>query len=187
MRGTLALGLRILAREWRSGELAVLFLALLVAVAALTGVGFLVDRIDHAMRLQASEVLGADLRLQSPDVIGDGYSREAVRRGLATAHVATTLSVVLKGDATQLTNVHAVSAGYPLRGKVRVADVPFGAPRVADDVPGPGEIWADSRLLAALHAGVGDSLTVGARDFTVTHVLISRPDHRLRGPVAVRC
>ena len=58
MRIALTLGLRTLAREWRSGDLAVLFLALFVAVAALTGVGFLVDRIDRAMRLQASEVLG---------------------------------------------------------------------------------------------------------------------------------
>ena len=77
MRGALTLGLRILAREWRSGELAVLFLALLVAVSALTGVGFLVDRIDHAMQLQASEVLGADLRLFSTNTIGDRYAAEA--------------------------------------------------------------------------------------------------------------
>lgn len=176
MRGALILGLRILAREWRSGELAVLFLALLVAVASLTGVGFLVDRVDHAMQLQASEVLGADLRMESARPINERYGVEAARRGLASARVATTLSVVLKGDATQLTNVHAVSAGYPLRGKVRVAAVPFGAPRIAADTPGPGEIWPDSRVLSALNARVGDLVTVGARDFRVTRVLISRPD-----------
>ena len=129
-----------------------LFLALFVAVAALTGVGFLVDRIDRAMQLQASAVLGADLRLQSPDPVGTRYAEEAQRRGLATARVATTLSVVLKGDATQLSNVHAVSAGYPLRGAVRVSQVAFGAPVDATGIPAPGEIWPDSRLLAALDA-----------------------------------
>ena len=41
------LALRQLAREWRSGELGILLLALTVAVAALTGVGFLVDRIKQ--------------------------------------------------------------------------------------------------------------------------------------------
>jgi len=76
------LGLRMLAREWRSGELGVLLLALTVAVAALTGVGFLVSRISAAVALQASEVLAADLRLGSPQPLGDAYFQEAARRGL---------------------------------------------------------------------------------------------------------
>ena len=46
----LKLALRTLLREWRSGELGVLLLALTTAVAALTGVGFLVGRIDTAVR-----------------------------------------------------------------------------------------------------------------------------------------
>ena len=57
-----------------------------------------------------------------------------------------------------------------------MSDVPFGVPRAAEGIPGPGEVWADSRMLAALDARVGDAVTVGARDFRVTRVLISRPD-----------
>jgi len=176
MRGALILSMRILAREWRSGELAVLSLALLVAVSALTGVGFAVDRIDHAMRLQASEVLGADLRLGSANAINERYAAEAERVGVSSARVTSTISVVLKGDATQLTNVNAVNTGYPLRGRVRVSNVPFGPPEFTDEIPGPGEIWPDSRLLSTLDGQVGDLLTVGAREFRVTRVLISRPD-----------
>jgi len=175
-RAAVLLGLRSLAREWRSGDLGVLFLALFVAVAALTGVSFLVDRIDRAMELQASEVLAADLRLQSPDSIGDRYAAPAAARGLQSASVVSTISVVLKEDATQLTNVHAVSAGYPLRGEVRVSDSAFGASVTIRDIPRPGEIWPDSRLLAALGAQVGDTLTVGAAPLRVTRVLLSRPD-----------
>ncbi|MDR2215456.1 MAG: FtsX-like permease family protein [Nevskiaceae bacterium] len=172
----MALALRILGREWRSGDLAVLFLALFVAVASLTGVSFLVDRIDRGMQLQANEVLGADLRLQSPDPIDTQYEDEAHRRGLSTARLSTTLSVVLKGDATQLANVVAVSEGYPLRGQVAVAERPFGPSQVTRDVPAPGELWGDSRLLAALQAQVGDVVTVGAIELRVGNVLISRPD-----------
>ncbi len=58
MRVALSLALRTLAREGRSGDLTVLFLALFVAVMALTGVGFLVDRVDNAMRMQAGEGAG---------------------------------------------------------------------------------------------------------------------------------
>lgn len=176
MNAAVSLGFRTLAREWRSGDLGVLFLALFVAVAALTGVGFVVDRIDRAMQLQASEVLGADLRLQSPDPIAAGQDAEAQRRGLQTARVTSTLSVVLKGDLTQLSNVHAVSPGYPLRGTVRVADQAFGVPAEAQGIPGPGEVWPDSRLLAALGAQLGDQVSVGEIALRVTHVLVSRPD-----------
>ncbi len=176
MRTALSLGLRTLGREWRSGDLAVLFLALFVAVAALTGVGFLVDRIDRAMRLQAREVLGADLRVVSPDAIGTAYDEEAARRGLSTARVTSMLSVVLKDELTQLANVHAVTERYPLRGTVRVADQAFGTPEPATGIPAPGEIWPDSRLLAALGAQVGELLSVGELQLRVTRVLIARPD-----------
>ena len=42
-----------LARDWKSGELAVLFGALLVAVTALTAVGFFTSRISQAITQQA--------------------------------------------------------------------------------------------------------------------------------------
>ncbi len=172
----LTLGLRTLAREWRSGELGVLLLALTVAVAALSGVGLLVDRVDQAMRLQASEVLGADLRLQSPNTIGEDYAAEAARRGLLTSRATTMLSVVLHGDASQLANLYAVADRYPLRGTVRVSDKAFGTPAATRDIPGPGEAWPDSRLMAALGAQVGDRIEVGALSLRIARVLVSRPD-----------
>jgi putative ABC transport system permease protein len=176
MRAALSLGFRTLAREGRSGDLAVLFLALFVAVAALTGVGFLVDRVDRAMRMQAGEVLGADLRLQSSDAISTAYAEEAGRRGLSRSHVTYMLSVVLKGDHTQLANVNAVATNYPLRGQVRVATQPFGTPTTTDEIPAPGETWPDSRVLAALDARIGDMISVGSAELRVTRALISRPD-----------
>jgi putative ABC transport system permease protein len=172
----LTLGLRTLAREWRSGELGVLLLALVVAVAALTGVGLLVDRVDRAMRLQASEVLGADLRLQSGNAIPAAYADAARQQGLATSRATSMLSVVLHGEASQLANLYAVAPGYPLRGTVRVTDAAFGAPAPTRDIPAPGEIWPDSRLIAALGAQVGDTLSVGAVSLRIGRVLVSRPD-----------
>src|SRR5215472_3048250 len=123
----LRLALRTLLREWRSGELGVLLLALTVAVAALTGVGFLVSRISAAVALQATAVLAADLRLGSPQPLAEDYFREAERRGVRTARSTNLLSVVFNGDASQLTHIAAVTQGYPLRGRVLVADEPFAA------------------------------------------------------------
>ncbi len=172
----LFLSLRMLAREWRSGELGVLLLALTVAVAALTGVGFLVSRISIAVAMQANEVLAADIRLGSPQTLSKEYVEEAARRGLKSASNTALLSVVFNGDASQLTNVHAVTAGYPLRGQVLLADEPFGRGTPAPGIPAPGEVWPDSKLFAALGARIGASLTIGAATFRVSHVLISRPD-----------
>src|ERR1700684_3641301 len=80
---SLILALRALRREWRSGELAVLWLSLTIAVAALSGVGFLVDRIGRAVELQASEVLAADLRVESDAPIAGDEQAEAERLGAA--------------------------------------------------------------------------------------------------------
>ena len=170
------LALRTLAREWRSGELGVLLLALTVAVAALTGVGFLVERISAAVAIQASSVLAADIRLGSPRPIAAEYFAEAGRRGLVTARTVSLLSVVYNGDAGQLTNIEAVTAGYPLRGRVLVAAEPFAPGTPAPGIPAPGEVWPASRLLAAIGGSVGSQLTLGAATLRVTRVLISRPD-----------
>jgi len=172
----LRLALRTLAREWRSGELGVLLLALTVAVAALTGVGFLVSRISAAVALQASAVLAADIRLGSPQPLAEAYFAEAARRGLRSARSTNLLSVVFNSDASQLTSVAAVSAGYPLRGRVLVAGEPFARGSPAAGIPAPGEAWPDSKLLAAIGGHVGSQLSIGAASLRVTWVLIARPD-----------
>ena len=172
----LSLALRSLAREWRSGELGVLLLALTIAVAALTGVGFLVSRISTAVALQASEVLAADIRLGSPQPIGNQYFEEAKRRGLSTATSTALLSVVFNGDHSQLTNLRAVTNGYPLRGRVLIADEPFAPGHPVNGIPPRGEIWPDSKLLSAIEVHVGSEVSIGASTFRVGHVLISRPD-----------
>lgn len=167
---------RALRREWRSGELATLLVALSVAVAALTGVGFLVDRIGRAVQAQASEVLAADARLESPEALAPQWAQRAHSLGLQTAQLTTLLSVVFHGEQSQLANVRAASGGYPLRGALKIAAQPFAAGALTHDIPAPGECWPDSRLAAALGAQVGTTLNVGARPLRVSRILISRPD-----------
>jgi putative ABC transport system permease protein len=176
MRRALAFAMRTLGREWRSGELGVLLVALTVAVAALTGVGFLVGRVATAVDLQAAEVLAADLRLGSTDPISQSYLDEAARRGLSTARSIAILSVVFNGEESQLTNLRAVNSGYPLRGHVFIGTEPFGQGTQATGIPARGEVWPDSRLLAAIGASVGSKITIGSATLRVTRVLISRPD-----------
>ena len=172
----LRLALRSLLRDLRSGEVAVLVLALIVAVASITAVGFFTSRIAGAIERQASEVLAADLRLESAREMDPDYEAEAARRGLRTARIVSMPSVVFAGEESSLVALRAASEGYPLRGRLRIADAPFEPARAVNGIPRPGEAWADSRLLARLGVPVGSTLAVGAHTVTVTQVLDYRPD-----------
>ncbi|MGB0751691.1 MAG: ABC transporter permease, partial [Gammaproteobacteria bacterium] len=167
---------RLLTREWHSGELRVLVAALLVAVAGITAVGFFVDRIEGAMEGRASQLLASDLLVTSRDPIPDEMEAKAKARGLATARTLTMRSVVLAGESMRLTEVKAVTQGYPLRGTLMDSDEPFGQGQVTDEVPAPGTAWLEGRLLAALGLKVGDTFDLGAASFIIDRVLISEPD-----------
>ena len=65
---------------------------------------------------------------------------------------------------------------YPLRGRLKIADAPFAPAWETDELPGRGEAWLDSRLLARLGASIGERVKIGAAEFTVTRVLDYRPD-----------
>jgi putative ABC transport system permease protein len=172
----LRFALLALSRDWRSGELAVLLAALLVAVTALTGVGFFTDRIGQAVEQRAAEVLAADLRLRSTQPVPEAYEALAAERGIATARTVSFPSVVFYGEDNALAAIRAVGPGYPLRGRLKVSDAPFAPARETAELPARGETWLDSRLLARLGARVGDRVSIGAASFTVTRVLDYRPD-----------
>jgi len=171
--------LRSFGRELRSGEVLVLLAAVALAVSALTAVGFLTDRIGKAVARQANEVLAADLRLRSQERVPDEWRDLAHDYELDTAETMSFPSVVFNGDENALATIKVVSDKYPLRGSVRVSDTLFGDQRVVDDIPAPGEVWADGALLARVGADVGDTLAVGELDLTVSAVLTYRPDQSI--------
>src|SRR5450631_126790 len=172
----LRFALRNLWRDLKSGELSVLLLALSVAVLSLTAVGFFTSRISQGVRAQAAEVLAADLRLEAPNPLPPKYFSEAKKRGLRTAQVLSFPTAIFNGDFSQLSALNAVTADYPLRGRMRIADAPFGVARNTDRIPNPGEVWIDARIIAQLKIALGTSLRIGTASFRVTQVLDYRPD-----------
>ncbi len=176
MRNIFAFSLRALRRDWRAGELRILSIALIIAVAGLTTVGFFVDRVQQAMRLQANELLAADLVLLSSEPIAEARERDAHEMGLRTARTLAFRSVALAGERMQLVELKAVSEAYPLRGDLRLADAPFAADAPTRSIPARGEVWVAAPLLQALDIAVGDAITLGQAHFRVAKVLSYEPD-----------
>jgi putative ABC transport system permease protein len=173
---TLVLAWRLLVRDWRAGELAVLATALLVAVTAMTGVAFLTDRVGQAVELRAAESLAADLRLASTRPISDAYETLAAAGDMRTANITSMPSVVFAGDSSTLAAVRAVTDGYPLRGRLKTSQRLLGEITVTDTIPAPGEAWGSPRLLARLGVDAGAMVEVGATTVRLTRVLDFRPD-----------
>jgi putative ABC transport system permease protein len=173
---SLRLALRMLARDWRAGELTVLGIALMLAVAALTSVGFLTDRVEQALRLQSHQLLGGDLLLTADHPLawklppGGGGPRPAM------AESVTFPSMVSLGDAAVLAEIKAVSTSYPLRGTLRTAAVLNAADAATTRVPRAGEAWPDERLATTLGLTSGTSLTLGRIAVVSGPVLTMEPD-----------
>lgn len=173
---TLLLALRLLRRDYRAGELRILVLAILVAVGGMTAVGFFTDRVQRAMVLQGAELLGADLVLSTNAPARAEFVDEAKRLNLETATVLSFPSVVLVGDRPQLVEVKAVSEAYPLRGNLRTTLEVGGAEQLARDIPMPGTIWVEPRLLELLTLAPGSQIQLGSSRLQITRLLTFEPD-----------
>ena len=168
---------RMAWRDWRSGELGLLLVALLLAVGTVTAISLFVDRLHQALLLESSSFLAADRYIGSSRPIPDEFRRSAEARGLDIAEAMVFPSMVFgSGERNQLVSVKAVSGGYPLRGELLTGTEPFGSGSVADSVPPKGEVWLDSRLFPSLDLNLGDAVEVGLARLTVGRVLIKEPD-----------
>ena len=172
----LALAGRMSWRDWRSGALRLLLLALVVAVASVTSVGFFVDRIRNGLERDAALMLGADLVLVSDQPVAAAQRDAALQRGLAISTSGQFPSMALAAGRAQLGAVKAVGAGYPLRGRLRVADGPNAPETVATDVPAPGTVWVDPSLLANLGVAVGDAIRLGEASLRIAKLIVVEPD-----------
>ncbi|MCD0505403.1 ABC transporter permease, partial [Bordetella petrii] len=173
-------GARMMMRDARAGELRLLVLALVVAVAAVTSVGFLADRVGRALERDASQMLGADLVLDADEPIAGEFSNAARQRGLDVSRTLQFPSMASAGDAAQLVSLKAVEPGYPLRGSLRVADAAYAEGAPTRDIPAPGTVWADAQLLALLGIGVGDTVGLGDARFRVARVITYEPDRGMQ-------
>jgi len=175
---TLQHALRMTRRDWRAGELRFLLAALAVAVAALSAVGFFVDRMNAALERDATELLGADLLVRSDYPLREAWRAEAAARGLLSADIVSFPSMATTGNAeteeTRLVAVKAVSSAYPLRGDLRLRTE--NAEITTTGSPQAGTVWVDTALLSLRGLRLGDAMTLGERRFTIAAEILLEKD-----------
>ena len=170
------IALRLLWREFVSGQLSLLAIALVVSVAAMTTTEVLTDRIDRAMRADAAALLGGDLKLRGPRPIDSDWLAEADVLGVSATETIEFPSVIGSQSNFELTGLKIVTDGYPLKGKLEIADSRAGAGYPASGIPAPGTAWADPQLVSKLDIDVGDTVFVGEIELEITQILVFEPD-----------
>lgn len=174
------LGWSSLIRDWRAGELRLLVLAVTLAVAALTAVGFFADRLQNGLARDARALIGGDAVLASDNAPPPEFEARARELGLSTARTLGFPTMGRASDedggAARLVALKAVSEGYPLRGSLRVSSGPDAPDEAVQAIPAPGRVWVDAALLVALDLRMGQSLLLGDSRFTIDRVLVVEPD-----------
>ena len=167
---------RLAWRDLRSGEIALLVVALMVAVGTVTSISLFVDRLKQALILESATFLAADRQISGSREIPREFVDQARSMDLETAETLVFPSMVFSGDRNQLVSVKAVDPFYPLRGELIAGDQPFQRGLVAQTVPKPGFVWLDARLFPSLGVQIGDEVEVGLATLKVSKVLVSEPD-----------
>ena len=170
------LALTMLRRDWRSGELRILLLALIVSVASVSAVGFVADRVARALSRDAMQLLGGDLLLVADEPWPASVETAARERALRVANATTLVSMARAGERAQLSALKAVSPQYPLTGALRIADAANAPDHSVAAGPPAGTVWVEDRLLPLLGVRVGDAIELGDIDLRVSAVLTAEPD-----------
>ncbi|HWP11327.1 MAG TPA: FtsX-like permease family protein [Ramlibacter sp.] len=174
------LGWRTLWRDLRAGELRLLMVAVTLAVAALTAVGFFADRLKGGLTRDARQLLGGDAVIASDNPTPRAFIEKARALGLQSI---TTLGFPTmarapdaRGGASRLVALKAVPPGYPLRGNLKVASQPDAPAADTRDIPAVGQAWVDAPVLDTLGLKMGDLLLLGDARLRVSRVIVLEPD-----------
>lgn len=194
MRTEFALAWRLLARQWRSGELHLMITAAVLAIAVATMLAAFGDRLERALVHRAADMLGADLVLTGSRPPTSAVLAVARAHGLASAQavdfntmlttvnttVNTTINTIAPipddkvAEKVLLVAVRAADAHYPLRGELRIGISP-------DEVrartgPLPGTVWIEPRVRDELGVAIGARVGVGYTTLQVVALIAHEPD-----------
>ena len=171
----LVIALRIFRRDWRRGDLLNLIFAMAIAMASVSVIYLIIDRVETGTSQQSSQILGADLVITSPKAVDENWLTKAKELKLERAEIVEFASVLFANDKLQLSAVKAVSDNYPLKGRIEIADTPYSKTKTVTGHPSKGKIWIEPRILAVLSAQKGQKLELGYIDVEIDGTIMLQP------------
>ncbi len=167
-------------RDFAAGELKLLLWAVILAVGALTAVGFFADRMRAGLVRDAAQLLGGDAIVLSDKPLPSSFAQAARERGLVVGQTENFPSMArasaAQGGAAKLASIKSVDARYPLRGAIIVKLGDAALPQPMTHGPAPGTAWVDPGLAAALGLKVGDPVSVGDSSLRIAALIDIEPD-----------
>ncbi|MCX2524858.1 ABC transporter permease [Larsenimonas sp. GH2-1] len=172
----LLLALKSLRRDLRAADVRALLVAMIIAVAATTMIGFFLDRLTQGLERQAGQLLGGDVVLVKGAAFSDTQQQRLRAAGFDISQQTQLISMASHDGAFQLASLKVVDRAYPLYGQLMI-DAGQGA-RATQGPPSDGRVWIDRRLGRALSVTQGDTFQLGRSRVEVAGWIQREPDQR---------
>ncbi len=176
---TLKMAWRQLLRDLAAGDIRILFAALVLAVVAVTAVGFVTDRAERALAIEANRLLGGDAVVRGDTPITGAIREAAQAPGLRRTETVNLDSMIRAGEELRLGDLRALGEGFPLRGTFRIIETQGGDETNADGIPAAGTLWMSQAGADTLGASIGDRIGVGDIELRLVALVVQEPDASL--------
>ena len=167
-----SLATKIFFREFKSGQLLLMFLSLSLAVGIVASITFFTDRLDSSLMMESKQFLGGDLKYES-DTPLDEYSFPI--GDYTYANIYEFGSVLGSTKKFQLASVKSVSQTYPLVGEIEILKANDEKTLVTNP-PKLGKVWLDVRLANLLEVAINDTVNIGEKDFAISGIILAESD-----------
>ncbi|MCY9824741.1 ABC transporter permease [Vibrio chagasii] len=157
--------------EIRHGQLWPVSIALTLIIACVFALSALAERMEQVIVKQGKDALTADSVFISANPIPQPLLDIAQVEQLESSQLTRFSTMAFSDNAMQLVTVKAVESNYPLRGEMLLE----GADNASSNHVKPGELWLDERIFAQLEVEIGDSVTIGDADLTITGRITQEP------------
>ena len=149
------LAFKLFSREFRRGELSIIFAAIALAVLTVFSLASVTERIGLNIEQKTADFIAADRRLSSNHEFEPIVQKTAEEFGLETAQMLFFDSMLFANDELVLGSVKAVSSAYPLKGQVELKDNLEGQSYPIRGAPEPGTLWLSEGLFYSMGLKVG--------------------------------
>ncbi|MEF1280335.1 ABC transporter permease [Vibrio fortis] len=156
--------------EIRHGQLWPVSIALTLIIACVFALSALAERMEQVIVKQGKDALTADSVFISANPLPEPLLELVADKNLDKSELTRFSTMAFSDNGMQLVTVKAVESNYPLRGEMLLESADAQQTNVK-----PGELWLDERIFSQLEVNIGDNVTIGDADLTITGRITQEP------------